>query len=78
MTPSLSVIVSAEEIGRQAAILLFKRLNGGTGPSRAVILPARLVIRNSCGCWPRHFLRPRNLLKKIGMLLCCLPDEFAK
>ena len=51
ITPGLSVIVQpAEEIGRVAASLLFERLNGGTGPFRSVILPAKLVIRQSCGC----------------------------
>lgn len=51
ITPGLSVIVQpAEEIGRVAANLLFERLSGGTGPFRSVILPAKLVIRQSCGC----------------------------
>lgn len=51
LTPGLSVIVQpAEEIGRHAANLLFARLNGQSGPAHAVILPATMVIRQSCGC----------------------------
>jgi LacI family transcriptional regulator len=51
LTPSLSVIVQpAEQIGRQAAHLLFERLNGTTGPSRKVVLPTTLILRQSCGC----------------------------
>jgi LacI family transcriptional regulator len=51
LTPGLSVIVQpAEEIGRQAARLLFERLDGITGEAREVVLPAKMVIRQSCGC----------------------------
>jgi LacI family transcriptional regulator len=51
ISPGLSVIVQpAEEIGRVSANLLFERLNGVTGSLRSVVLPARLVIRQSCGC----------------------------
>ncbi len=51
ITPGLSVIVQpAEEIGRVAANLLFERLNGSSGSPRSVVLPAKLVIRQSCGC----------------------------
>ena len=51
ISPGLSVIVQpAEEIGRVAANLLFERLNGEDGDYRSVVLPAKLVIRQSCGC----------------------------
>jgi LacI family transcriptional regulator len=51
LTPGLSAVQQpAEMLGREAARLLFERLNGRDGESRAVILPTRLVIRQSCGC----------------------------
>ena len=51
LTPGLSVIVQpSEQIGREAAILLFDRLRGEDGPFRSVVLKANLVIRQSCGC----------------------------
>lgn len=51
ISPGLSVIVQpAEEIGRVGASLLFERLNGETRSFRSVVLPAKLVIRQSCGC----------------------------
>ncbi len=51
LTPSLSVVAQpAEMLGREAATLLFERLNGKGGPSRSVILPTTLTLRESCGC----------------------------
>jgi LacI family transcriptional regulator len=51
ISPGLSVVVQpAEEIGRVGASLLFERLNGETRSFRSVVLPAKLVIRQSCGC----------------------------
>ncbi len=51
LTPALSVVQQpAEMLGREAARLLFERLNGIKGDSRAVVVPTRLVIRHSCGC----------------------------
>jgi LacI family transcriptional regulator len=50
LTPSLSVVRQpADMLGREAATLLFERLNGGSGPSRAVVLPTSLILRQSCG-----------------------------
>lgn len=61
LTPGLSVIVQpAKAMGREAANLLFQRLNGETGPARSVILPATLVLRQSCGCPPTEY-SPKNL-----------------
>ena len=51
LTPGLSVVLQpAEMLGREAAILLFKRLKGEGGPSRGVVLPTTLILRKSCGC----------------------------
>lgn len=52
LTPGLSVVRQPSEmLGREAARLLFERLNGGVGQSpRSVILPAELIVRCSCGC----------------------------
>lgn len=50
--PKLSVVQQPSEmLGRESARLLFARLNGdGKQSPHAVVLPARLVIRESCGC----------------------------
>jgi LacI family transcriptional regulator len=52
LTPRLSVVKQPSEmLGRESARLLLKRLNGrAKEPPRAVVLPASLVIRESCGC----------------------------
>jgi len=52
LSPRLTVIQQPSEmLGRESARLLFERLNGDeTESPRKVILPARLVIRESCGC----------------------------
>lgn len=52
LSPKLSVVQQPSEmLGRESARLLFERLNGDEGqPSRVVVLPAKLVIRESCGC----------------------------
>jgi LacI family transcriptional regulator len=51
LTPGLSVVQQpVEMLGREAATLLFERLGGRGGHSRAVVLPTSLIIRQSCGC----------------------------
>ena len=51
LTPALSVVQQpAEMLGREAAQLLFERLNGSGGTSRAIVVPTSLIIRQSCGC----------------------------
>lgn len=52
LTPRLSVVQQPSDLlGREGARLLFERLNGNEGQTpRKVILPARMVIRDSCGC----------------------------
>ena len=51
LTPALSVVQQPSELlGREAANLLFERLNGREGKSRSVVLPTDLIIRQSCGC----------------------------
>jgi LacI family transcriptional regulator len=51
LTPGLSVVQQPSEmIGREAAKLLFERLRGRDGGSRAVVLPTRMILRQSCGC----------------------------
>jgi LacI family transcriptional regulator len=51
LTPGLSAVLQpAEMLGREAATLLFNRLKGQGGPSRSVILPTTLNLRESCGC----------------------------
>jgi LacI family transcriptional regulator len=48
VVPGLSVVVQdSYEMGREAATLLFSRLDGYDGPSRRVVLPTRLVERAS-------------------------------
>jgi LacI family transcriptional regulator len=51
LTPGLSVVQQPTELlGREAARLLFERLRGRGGKTRAVVLPTSLIIRQSCGC----------------------------
>ncbi|HET6219681.1 MAG TPA: LacI family DNA-binding transcriptional regulator [Acidobacteriaceae bacterium] len=51
LTPGLSVVRQpVEMLGREAAKLLFERLRGRGGHSRAVVLPTSLIVRQSCGC----------------------------
>jgi LacI family transcriptional regulator len=51
LTPALSVVQQpAELLGREAARLLFERLKGQGGKSRFIVLPTRLIFRQSCGC----------------------------
>jgi LacI family transcriptional regulator len=52
LAPRLSVVQQPSEmLGRESVKLLFERMNGGAGKqTRAAVLPARLVIRESCGC----------------------------
>jgi LacI family transcriptional regulator, galactose operon repressor len=52
LAPRLSVVQQPSEmLGRESARLLFDRLKGHrTQPPRMVVLPARLVIRETCGC----------------------------
>ncbi len=52
LTPGLSVVQQpSDSLGRESARLLFDRLKGDHAqPSRRIVLPARLVIRESCGC----------------------------
>ncbi len=55
LTPGLSAVLQpADMLGREAATLLFERLKGRGGPSRSVVLPTTLVLRESCGCPARH------------------------
>jgi DNA-binding LacI/PurR family transcriptional regulator len=37
-------------VGREAAHLLLRLLDGESGPAPHIVLPSRLVVRNSCGC----------------------------
>ena len=49
--PGLTVIRQpAEDMGRQAARMLFERLAGKTGPPQTVVLDTEFIIRESCGC----------------------------
>jgi LacI family transcriptional regulator len=51
LTPPLSVVQQpAELLGREAAKLLFERLNGRERRPRSVVLPTNVIIRQSCGC----------------------------
>lgn len=55
LTPGLSVVQQpAESLGREAAQLLFERLQGKRENSRALVLPTNLIIRQSCGCSSNH------------------------
>ena len=46
--PLTSVRVFTEELGRQAAELLFKQINQPEVPTTSVVLPTQLVRRESC------------------------------
>lgn len=49
-TPALSTVhVPAEELGRRCGELVIRQLNGEHIEPRSVVLPPRLVIRDSCG-----------------------------
>lgn len=52
LSPRLSVVQQPSELlGRESARLLFERLKKSLqGPPRTIVLPAKLVIRESCGC----------------------------
>ena len=55
MSPSLSAVSQpADSLGREAALLLFKRLQGGKQASGSVVLPTTLMLRESCGCVTRR------------------------
>ncbi len=45
--PVTAVYQDPQRMGRQAATLLFDRINGDTTPSRRVLLPVRLIVRGS-------------------------------
>lgn len=48
--PALTTIsVSAREIGRRAGEALLDRIRGNTEPQKRIIIPPKLVIRQSCG-----------------------------
>jgi LacI family transcriptional regulator len=48
LTPPVTAIYQdPRRMGRQAANLLFDRINGDTSPSRRVLLPVRLIVRGS-------------------------------
>jgi LacI family transcriptional regulator len=52
LTPALSAVAQpSERLGAEAIRLLFERLNSGTETSpRSIVLPTRLMLRESCGC----------------------------
>jgi len=51
LNPRLSVVKQpSEKLGRESAKILFERLNGSVRGRRVMVLPAQLVIRESCGC----------------------------
>ncbi|MGQ9793908.1 MAG: substrate-binding domain-containing protein [Anaerolineae bacterium] len=55
--PFMTVIaLPGYELGSNAAQLLLSRLYGAQSlPSRRVVLPTRLIIRHSCGCYLKHY-----------------------
>ena len=58
LTPGLSVVKQPTEmLGREAARLLFERLGGRDGQSRALVLPTTMIVRQSCGCEPKPQVR---------------------
>jgi len=51
--PSLTTVaIGAREIGEEAARLLLRRIKSPGGSSESIILPPKLVIRESCGSRP--------------------------
>jgi LacI family transcriptional regulator len=47
--PLTTVVVPQHELGEEAARLLLRRLNGEADPAARVVLPTRLVVRDSTG-----------------------------
>lgn len=59
--PALTTVAtSARQIGQEAARLLLRRLADPQGPPERIILPSRLVVRQSCGV-PSPSLHHRDL-----------------
>ncbi|SDO07450.1 LacI family DNA-binding transcriptional regulator [Ensifer sp. YR511] len=53
--PSLTTVhIDAENIGRAAATRLLARLEGDESPPSRIMVPARLVVRDSCGGYLRN------------------------
>ena len=51
--PSLTTVaIGARDIGEEAAHLLLRRIKSPEGSSESIILPPKLVIRESCGSRP--------------------------
>jgi LacI family transcriptional regulator len=51
--PVTAIFQDPRQLGREAARLLFDRINGETGPPRRVVLPVRLIVRGSGEIRPR-------------------------
>lgn len=45
--PVTAISQDPQRLGREAAALLFDRINGATGPPRRVVLPVQLIVRGS-------------------------------
>lgn len=59
--PALTTVAtSARQIGQEAARLLLRRLADPQGAMERVILPARLVVRESCGGLPQRQMNQRS------------------
>jgi LacI family transcriptional regulator len=52
--PVTAVSQAPDRLGRQAAELLFDRINGDAGPPRRIVLPLRLIVRGSGELPPRE------------------------
>lgn len=52
VSPKITVVEQpVAELGQRSARMLIDRMKASTdGPARKIVLPTRLVIRNSCGC----------------------------
>ncbi len=50
MPPLTTINQPGRDIGREAVKLMLRRLNGAADASTIVRVPARLVVRESCGC----------------------------
>ncbi len=51
-TPALTTVqMKPEDVGAVAAETLLARLTGDSNPTPTVLVPARVIYRQSCGCW---------------------------
>jgi LacI family transcriptional regulator len=61
-----TVAIDSKRIGAEAAHLLIERIENPDAPARRIILPPRLVLRESCAQAPHVALAPAALMLSPG------------